>query len=163
MPQSLWLVNFYKIYLFVSQIKILELLNTCIREIFTEHLLCIKYFTTGKINTICNVICLHGRWGCSGILIIINFLFFHLNTLYISFIIIGVTFPYSRYTLYTVWELASQTALVVKDPPDDEGDIRDVGSIPGSGKISWRRAWQPIPVFLPGEFHGQRSLVGCSS
>ena len=23
----------------------------------------------------------------------------------------------------------------------------------------WRRSWQPIPVFLPGEFHGQRSLV----
>ena len=27
----------------------------------------------------------------------------------------------------------------------------------------WRRKWQPIPVFLPGEFHGQRSLVGYSS
>ena len=27
-------------------------------------------------------------------------------------------------------------------------------------KIPWRRAWQPIPVFLPGEYHGQRSLVG---
>ena len=25
---------------------------------------------------------------------------------------------------------------------------------------SWRRKWQPTPVFLPGEFHGQRSLVG---
>ena len=24
----------------------------------------------------------------------------------------------------------------------------------------WRRKWQPIPVFLPGEFHGQRSLAG---
>ena len=28
------------------------------------------------------------------------------------------------------------------------------------GKIPRRRAWQPIPVFLPGESHGQRSLVG---
>ena len=28
------------------------------------------------------------------------------------------------------------------------------------GKISWSRKWQPTPVFLPGEFHGQRSLVG---
>ena len=27
-------------------------------------------------------------------------------------------------------------------------------------KILWRRAWQPTPVFLPGESHGQRSLVG---
>ena len=30
------------------------------------------------------------------------------------------------------------------------------------GKISWRRAWQPTPVLLPGESHGQRSLVGYS-
>ena len=33
---------------------------------------------------------------------------------------------------------------------------------PWVGKISWKRAWQPIPVFLPGEFHGQRSLVSYS-
>ena len=33
---------------------------------------------------------------------------------------------------------------------------------PWVGKIRWRREWQPIPVFLPGEFHGQRSLVGYS-
>ena len=26
------------------------------------------------------------------------------------------------------------------------------------GKIPWRRKWQPTPVFLPGESHGQRSL-----
>ena len=31
---------------------------------------------------------------------------------------------------------------------------------PWVGKIRWRRAWQPTPVFLPGEFHGQRSLAG---
>ena len=29
---------------------------------------------------------------------------------------------------------------------------------PWVGKISWRRAWKPTPVFLPGESHGQRSL-----
>ena len=28
------------------------------------------------------------------------------------------------------------------------------------GKISWRRKWQPTPVFFPGESHGQRRLVG---
>ena len=33
---------------------------------------------------------------------------------------------------------------------------------PWIGMVSWRRAWQPTPVFLPGEFHGQRCLVGCS-
>ena len=31
---------------------------------------------------------------------------------------------------------------------------------PWVGKIPWRRKWQPTPVFLPGESHGQRSLVG---
>ena len=30
------------------------------------------------------------------------------------------------------------------------------------GKISWRREWLPTLVLLPGEFYGQRSLVGCS-
>ena len=30
------------------------------------------------------------------------------------------------------------------------------------GKIPWRREWHPTPVFLPGESHGQRSLVGYS-
>ena len=28
--------------------------------------------------------------------------------------------------------------------------------------LLWRRKWQPTPVFLPGESHGRRSLVGCS-
>ena len=30
------------------------------------------------------------------------------------------------------------------------------------GKMPWRREWVPTPVFLPGEFYGQRSLVGYS-
>ena len=34
-------------------------------------------------------------------------------------------------------------------------------AIMGEGN-SWRRKWQPTPVFLPGESHGQRSLVGYS-
>ena len=34
---------------------------------------------------------------------------------------------------------------------------------PWVGKIPWRRSWQPIPVFLPGESHGQRSLLGYKS
>ena len=33
---------------------------------------------------------------------------------------------------------------------------------PWVGKIPWRRKWQPTPVFLPGESHGQRSLVDYS-
>ena len=37
------------------------------------------------------------------------------------------------------------------------------GFDPWVRKIPWRRAWQPTPVFLPGESRGQRSLVGYSS
>ena len=36
------------------------------------------------------------------------------------------------------------------------------GFDPCVGKIPWRRARQPTPVFLPGESHGQRSLEGYS-
>ena len=48
--------------------------------------------------------------------------------------------------------------LSVRNSPASAGDTRDTGSIPGSG----RRAQQPTPVFLPGKFHGQRSLAGYS-
>ena len=40
-------------------------------------------------------------------------------------------------------------------------DVGDTGLVPGSGRSSGEG--QPTPVFLPGEFHGQRSLVGHSS
>ena len=69
---------------------------------------------------------------------------------------------------------------MVKNLPTN---AQDTGSILGLGRSSgdgngnlfqysclgnpmdgpWRRAWQPTPVFLPGEFHGQRSLVGDST
>ena len=39
---------------------------------------------------------------------------------------------------------------------------RDPGLIPGSGGFPWRKEWLPSPVFLLGEFHGQRSLAGYS-
>ena len=54
-------------------------------------------------------------------------------------------------------------ALVVKDPPANAGgDCKRPGFDPWVGKVPWRRARQPIPVFLPGESLGQRSLVGYS-
>ena len=34
--------------------------------------------------------------------------------------------------------------------------------IPGLGRFPWSRKWQPAPVFLPGKFHGQRSLADYS-
>ena len=39
---------------------------------------------------------------------------------------------------------------------------RGHGFDPWVGTISWQREWQPTPVFLLGEFHGQRTLVGYS-
>ena len=39
-------------------------------------------------------------------------------------------------------------------------NARDLGSESWFGKIPWRREWQSTPVFLPGEFCGQRNLVG---
>ena len=52
--------------------------------------------------------------------------------------------------------------LVVENPPASSGNVKDTGLIPGSGKIPWRRAWQPTPVFLPGESYWQRSLADYS-
>ena len=40
--------------------------------------------------------------------------------------------------------------------------MQETGSTPWVGKIPWRRKWLPTPIFLPGEFYGPRSLVGCS-
>ena len=37
------------------------------------------------------------------------------------------------------------------------------GFDPSVGNNSWRRKWLPTPVFLPGEFQGQRNLAGYSS
>ena len=47
---------------------------------------------------------------------------------------------------------------MVKHLPGNAGEESD----PWVGKIPWRRRWQPTPVFLPRESHGQRSLVGYS-
>ena len=59
-----------------------------------------------------------------------------------------------------VW--ASQVVLVVKNPPAIAGDIRDSGLIPGLRRSPGRQQRQPTLVFLPGESHGQRSLVDYS-
>ena len=50
-------------------------------------------------------------------------------------------------------------AQMVKNLPVQ---CRRPGFDPWVRKIPWRREQLPIPVFLPGEFHGQRSLAGYS-
>ena len=51
---------------------------------------------------------------------------------------------------------------VVKNPPARSGDAGDLGSTPGSGRCPGEGNGFPTPVFLPGEFYGQRRLVGYS-
>ena len=43
---------------------------------------------------------------------------------------------------------------MVKDPPVNAEDLRDVEFNPWGRKIPWRGKWQPTSVFLPGESHG---------
>ena len=54
----------------------------------------------------------------------------------------------------------SQMALMIKNLPANTGDARDVGLIPEWGKFPEVGNYNPAPVFLPGKFHGQRSLAG---
>ena len=51
---------------------------------------------------------------------------------------------------------------MVKNPPANTGDTRDMHLIPGSGRSPRGRKWQSTPVFLPGKSHGQWSLAGYS-
>ena len=52
--------------------------------------------------------------------------------------------------------LASLVAQTVKRlPAMRETQVQSLGR-----EDPWRRKWQPTPVFLPGKFHGWRSLVG---
>ena len=54
---------------------------------------------------------------------------------------------------------------------EEPGRLQSIGSLrvghDGATSLSfftfmhWRRKWQPIPVFLPGESQGQGTLVGC--
>ena len=49
--------------------------------------------------------------------------------------------------------------LVVKNPPANAGDVRDIGSIPGSSR-SLKEGMATHSSILPGESHEQRSLAG---
>ena len=62
-----------------------------------------------------------------------------------------------------------QCQRMLKLPFPGDSDSKEIclqcrrpGLNPRVRKIPWKREWLPTPVFLPGEFHGQRSLVGYS-
>ena len=52
--------------------------------------------------------------------------------------------------------------LSSKEPACNAGASGNVGLIPRSRRFPWRSTWQSTLIFLPGEFHEQRSLVGYS-
>ena len=62
------------------------------------------------------------------------------------------------YNILTLFFGTSLVAQTVKHLPT----MQETWFKPWVGKISWRRKWQPTPVFLPGKSHGWRSLVGYS-
>ena len=64
------------------------------------------------------------------------------------------TFVISRLFVNSHANRASHVALMVKSPHASPGDIRNsVRSL--CWENAWRRAWQPTPVFLPGESHNR--------
>ena len=65
---------------------------------------------------------------------------------------------YTLYSFVSGFFWASLVAQTVKNLPA----MQETWFHPQVGKISWRREWQPSPVFLPGEFCEQRSLAGYS-
>ena len=56
----------------------------------------------------------------------------------------------------------SQVALVVKNPPANARDVRDIGSIPGLGRCPGEGHGNPFQYSCLENLHGQRSLVGYS-
>ena len=99
--------------------------------------------------------------------------FLHLRSLllYIDFMCMQDGPPYEKYwTIFLSYQglyqrfRASFVAQWQRTlQPMQETRVRSLGlEDPWVGKISWKRKWQPTPVFLPGEFHGQRSLAGYS-
>ena len=57
--------------------------------------------------------------------------------------------------------LASPTALVIKNPPTNAGDARDLDLIPGSGRSLREGHGNTLQYSCLGESLGQRRLVGC--
>ena len=63
-----------------------------------------------------------------------------------------------------IWQqmMGSPGGSAYKESACSTGDTGDADSTSEFRRSSWRRKWQPTPVFLPGEPHGQRSLAAYS-
>ena len=67
-----------------------------------------------------------------------------------------------RYIPDTVLGSLSYLNLCASDGKESACSAGDPGLNPLVRKIPWREKWQLTPVFLPGKFHGQRSLADYS-
>ena len=77
----------------------------------------------------------------------------------------GVTKSWTRlsdFTFFLYTYMGFPGGASAKEPTCQRRRHNRHGFDPWVGKIPWRREWQPTPVFLPGESHGQRRLAGYS-
>ena len=79
---------------------------------------------------------------------------------YVSSVIIEI----SSYFMASFIYVMNNSCMGFPGGSDDKESTCNAGETfsPGVGKIPWKREWLPTSVFLPGEFHGQRSLAGYS-
>ena len=75
----------------------------------------------------------------------------------------GLGLLYRHKNIKSSWETKREKSFLhSSDSEESTCQCRRPGFNPWVWKIPWRGPWQPTPVFLPGESHGQRSLVGYS-
>ena len=95
---------------------------------------------------------------------------------FISFGALKAIFYFELFIFQALWNIIWKTTIWYyiyqwsgfpvgasgKETPCQYRRYKRRGLDPFVGKITWRRKCQPSPIFLPGESHGQRSLVGYS-
>ena len=84
------------------------------------------------------------------------------DSLYYNFIMTVSVYLKKSCYMHLYFDMGFPGGSVIKNPPASRGRRR-CGFDTWVRKIPRRWAWQPTPVFLPGESHGQQSLVGYSS
>ena len=69
-------------------------------------------------------------------------------------------FPHTMFSSYGIDCNVKRGSQMAKNQPASAGGAGDLGSIPRLGRSPRKRNGNPTLVFLPGNFQGQRSLVG---
>ena len=87
-----------------------------------------------------------------------------------NFRAMSILFPWYLALCFCTWKEVNKYLFIslssIKNQKDTNGSILYTQCtfcfhLTISNTLFWRRKWQPTPVLLPGEFHGQRNLVGC--